>query len=334
MSRKPNFYILIRIAVVSLILVVSDCADVAAQFTIRRQTEDLTTRFRVLGDSIEAVRKYNYFDPSVERVRLRALRRERNTVEFNGSLETSLQQFENWTGSGSNNFYALASIFFRHQYKKDKLSFDYRIDAVYGLNFIDEAVFKNKDEFKINTQLGWSMSKNWAYTASLNVRSQFTTGYKSRTERVVVSRFMAPGYFDLSVGFTYAKAGLPLKITLAPLSGNIVTVFDRQLSEEGKYGVKSGDEILGKIGPSVDIFFDKTFGRRRGFRYRSNLYAFTPYTQPNNPTVRWENTFEIKVSRFISTKLYGQLYYRKEDSTGLQYQYSFMVGLKYVFRNK
>lgn len=334
MSRNPNISVLLKIFFLTLLFAVLNCAEASAQFTIQRQTENVNSAFRVLGDSVDAVMKHNYFDPSAERARLRRLRRERNTVEFNGSLETSLQQFENWTGSGSNNFYALANIFFRHQYKKDRLSVDYRVDATYGLNFIDEAVFKNKDEFKINWQLGWAITKNWSYSASFNIRSQFSDGFKSRTERIIVSRFMAPGYFDLAAGFTYARPKSPFKITLSPVGGNIVTVLDRQLSSEGKYGVKPGEEILGKMGPSVGVFFDKAFGRRKGFRYRSDLYLFLPYTQLDNPTVRWENTFEIRITRFLSTKLYGQLYYRKEDSSSLQYQYSFMIGLKYVFRNK
>ena len=95
-----------------------------------------------------------------------------------------------------------------------------------------------------------------------------------------------------------------------------------------------GERVTGKLGYSADVFFDRAFGKKEWLRYRSDLYFFLPYTEPDNPTVRWENTFEIRITKFISTKLYGQLYYRKEDSTALQYQYSFMIGLKYVFRNK
>lgn len=70
-------------------------------------------------DRLPAVQPRNdYFDPAAERAKRLKLRKERNTIEFNASLETSLQQFEHWTGSGSNNFYALANIFFRHQYKR------------------------------------------------------------------------------------------------------------------------------------------------------------------------------------------------------------------------
>ena len=69
----------------------------------------------------------------------------------------------------------------------------------------------------------WEMHRNWSYSASINIRSQFSQGYKSRTEHILVSDFMSPGYFDIAAGFTYAKAGSPFKITLSPLGGNIVT---------------------------------------------------------------------------------------------------------------
>lgn len=323
-----------RTACIAILMTLLSAGTVHAQFTIRKPAEASPQAPRVFDGTPRVHPKNVYFDPAAARAEKLRLRKERNTVEFNASLETSLQQFENWTGSGSNNFYALANLFFRHQYQKEKLSIDYRVDATYGMNFIDEAFFKNKDEFKISWQLGWTMHNSWSYSASANIRSQFTTGYKSRTERIVVSDFMSPGYFDLAGGFTYSRVGSPFKITLSPVGGNIVTVLDNRLSEEGAYGVKAGEKVSGKLGYSADIYFDRAFGRKEWMRYRSNLYAFMPYTEIDNPTIRWENTLEFRLTRFISTKLYGQLYYRKEDSSSIQYQYSFMIGLKYVFRNK
>ncbi len=305
-----------------------------AQFTIRKPDAGEEVRPKVFDNTLDFRPRNDYFDPAAERAKRLRIRKERNTIEFNASLETSLQQFEHWTGSGSNNFYALANLFFRHQYKKEKFSVDYRADANYGMNFIDDAFFKNKDEFKLNGQLGWQMHRNWSYSASINIRSQFSQGYKSRTEHILVSDFLSPGYFDIAAGFTFLKEGNPFKVTLSPLGGNIVTVLNDALPEDGRYGVPVGERVSGKLGYSAEVFFDRAFGKQKWLRYRSDLYLFVPYIELDNPTVRWENTFEIRINRFISTKLYGQLYYRKEDSSALQYQYSFMIGLKYVFRNK
>ena len=321
-------------AVLTLAISITATSNLHAQFSIDNyapRTKTLTPVF----DGLPMVDLQNdYYDPAAVRAEKLRLRKERNTVEFNSSLETSLQQFHNWTGSGNNNFYALANIFFRHQYKHDKLSVDYSAEAKYGMNYIDDAFFKNVDEFKLGFQFGWNMHRNWSYSASANLRSQFTTGYESRTDHSIVSDFMSPGYFDIAGGFSYSRPGGPIKITLSPIGGNVVTVLNRQLSNEGMYGVTPGRRTSSKMGYSVDIFFDRSFGKSKWFRYRSNLYCFVPYAEIDNPTVRWENTLEIKLTKVISTKLYGQLYYRKEDSLDLQYQYAFMIGLNYVFKNK
>ena len=145
---------------------------------------------------------------------------------------------------------------------------------------------------------------------------------------------MSPGYFDISVNFSDTTDNSPITITLSPFSGNIVTVINPTLSAAGEYGVNKGEKVVAKLGYSANVFFDKSFFKKQWLRYRTELYVFVPYIEFDNPTIRWENTLEIKISRYISTKLYGQLYYRKEDSTALQYQYAFLIGLKYTFRNK
>ncbi len=185
------------------------CGSAHAQFTIRPKIDSTLTIPHIVVEEPFRAADNKYFDRAAWNAERRRLRKERNTVEFNASFETSLQQFENWTGSGTNNFYILSNLFFRHQYKKDKLTVDYGIEANYGMNFIDDKFFKNKDEFKINGMAGLVARKDWYYSASVHLRSQFTAGYKSRTDSTLVSRFMAPGYFDVGIGFTYKKEGSP-----------------------------------------------------------------------------------------------------------------------------
>lgn len=309
-----------------------------AQFTIRKPAENMRQRPEMLESAPQGSLKNVYYDPAAERARKLRIRKERNTVEFDFSLEGSTQQFINWQSSGDNTIYGLANLFFRHQYKRDKLSYDTRVEATYGMNYTDGILFKNKDEFKISWQLGWNLKGNWSYSASVNIRSQFTIGYESKDDPTLVSDFLAPGYFDVGGGFTYAPSSFPIKITLSPVSGNIVTVLNETLSAQGKYGVQPGQKVAGYPGYSADIFFDKAFGKNGWFRYRSSLYTFVPYVVPKNLTVRWENTIEFRISKYFSTKLYGQIYYRPEDfrpnKPELQYQYALMIGLKYTFRNK
>ena len=66
--------------------------------------------------------------------------------------------------------------------------------------------FKNQDEFVVSVAPSFKMSENWSYGSILNFRSQFVNGYKSRTEQKkehLKSKFMTPGYLDISLGITY-----------------------------------------------------------------------------------------------------------------------------------
>lgn len=310
--------------------------DAEAQFTISKSGLEQKSQARPLLGANDLTRtENNFFDYAAWRAEKIRLRKERNNVTFTATAQTSLQQFENWTGSGSNTFSVLATLYFRHVYEKSKMTINYSFAAAYGMNVIDDALFKNKDEFKISGQVAWKMHNNWAYSASTNLRSQFTIGYKSRTEKIKHSNFLSPGYFDVACGFTYSKKGLPVKITLSPVSGSLTTIIDNDVSQLDMYGVPVGKKVEGHIGPSVDIFFEKSFGRKKWLMYRSELYAFTSYARPyDTPVVRWENTFDLKITRFLTTSLYAQVYYLKESSLKLQYQYSFTFGLSYTFKNK
>ncbi len=259
----------------------------------------------------------------------KALRKERNTIEFNASLTATQTQFIDWQAGGDNTFTGISQIFYHHLYKRETFSLDYRIDARYGANYIDKVLFKNVDEWKFNLQTAWKLRGNWSYAATTSARSQFSEGVKSRTDDTKVSNFMAPGFFDLSVGFNWKSK--PWDITLSPIAGSVTVVLDEQLQQRGINGVPKGDKTKGQLGPSARIFFDKEFGRKM-FRYRSDLYAFTNIRTA--PKVRWENTFEIKATKLLSTKIYCLMYYEKPSIDKLQYQYSLSLGISYWLKNK
>ena len=103
-------------------------------------------------------------------------------------------------------------------------------------------------------------------------------------------------------------------------------------------------------GSSIQIDFDKTFGQKGIFRYRTTLYSFYGWinqvSQQNlskkngvqyesiAPTVRWENTIDIKATKYFSTQFYFQLYYNKAQNAKIQTQTVLGVGLAYTFKNK
>lgn len=311
-------------------------ADAMAQYTIRRaqpQREDagVPALGGITRNTVDTLSN-DYYDHAAWLAERSRQRRERNLFEIEGSFQTSALQFENWTAGGDNTFSGLATLFVHHRYKRSKFAHDLTINARYGMNYIDKTPFKNVDELKISEVMSWDMHEGgWSYSATLGFRTQFGDGFESRTDQTLISAVLSPGYLDVSVGFTYAPSGAPYKVTLSPISGNMITMLDDRLYEQGLNGVPAGKKVFSSIGPSINISFDKKFWGER-LRYRSTLYTFTNLTSP--PTVRWDNWLDLNLSKYLSIKLYGVIYYLESASPKAQYQYSATLGLTYKFRNK
>ena len=128
------------------------------------------------------------------------------------------------------------------------------------------------------------MSKNWSYGSTIQFRSQFVNGYVSRTEQRrehLKSKFMTPGYLDISFGVTYRSPNpkFPININLSPLamSGTFAEsdwIRRQQLDGEGNqikpaypYGIEDPDKTSKyEGGSSIEINFDRTFGKTGDLR--------------------------------------------------------------------
>ena len=321
-----------------------------------------------------------------------ALRKEHNTYEFNATLNISLAHFNGYwrkVNGNTNSLTGVGNILFTHQYKKDKFVLDNKITGKLGYtyNFLPQsegasAVTKSQDEWYISTAPAYTLSKQWNVGGSVSLRSQFANGYNG--DGKLTSMGFAPAYLTLAGGFTYVcpNAKFPIKINISPISMNATYVTSERI-RNFYYTEKWGDKPLTELtkderntayaygltlenknqryegGSSIQIDFDKTFGKKGIFRYRTTVYTFYGWinqiaqqnsskkwnAKPENidnplhfdsivPTVRWENTIDIKASKYISTQLYFQLYYNKAQNTKIQTQTVLGVGLAYTFKNK
>lgn len=332
-----------------------------------------------------------YFNQARYRAERAAIRKERNTFEFTASIQGTMTAYNDaWIANsgGDNAVAALAKVLLKHDYKKGKFTVNNKIDAKFGYNRMkveiagdDGAInnkgiwFKNQDEFLLETKPAIKFSQNWDFSSIIKFRSQFASGYKSRTEQEQQHRksaMFAPAYFDVSLGLTYScpKKGFPIKINLAPLAMNATFVNSELVRQNGYlYGLISADKTSKwEGGSSVQIDFDRKWGKREWFRYRTTLYTFSGWmtnigldnkvrdygdylaaiqqweaagkvaadkpVMPIHPTVRWENTISLKASKYFTTDISFQLYYNRAQHLKVQTQTLLSVGLSYTFKNK
>ncbi|MCM1151134.1 MAG: DUF3078 domain-containing protein [Alistipes sp.] len=374
----------------------------AAQFSIdevdARQGE-VTFRDPIKSTPVDV----DYFNRARYRAERAAIRKERNTLEVGGGLRGALTSYnDSWVAvSGGDNSIAIAAnLFLNHTYTKHLFTLETKFVANFGYNRMkvetenedgstssDGVWFKNQDEFDISVAPSFKMSKNWSYGAIVKFRSQFANGYVSRTQQREIERkstFMAPGYFDASLGITYKcpKPKFPIVVNISPIALSAVFV-ESGLIRENVWDKKPGWQIYGLSGPdktskyeggsSVQIDFDRTFGRSEFLRYRTMLYTFYGWItdigqankirsyhgyqnameawndkenasvgheladKPNlaiHPTVRWTNTIDIKATKYLSTTLSFELYYNRAQNVDVQTKTLLSVGLSYTFKNK
>ena len=306
-----------------------------------------------------------------------AIRKERNKIEFNATLNGSLSDFNDKWQSVNGNADAItgvANLLFTHSFTKGKFTISNKVTAKLGYTSKESELTKSQDEWFISTAPAYKISKEWNFGAIASFRSQFANGFNDKDKHS--SSALSPGYLNLSLGFTYncPVKGFPIKINLSPISMS-ATYVANQLVYDTFFSAKFSGKTYGDLTPveqntaicygltpdnyeksksryeggsSLQINFDRTFGKKGVFRYRTVLYSFygwinelTQQASHNRelfehiaPTVRWEHTVDIKATKYFSTQFYFQMFYNKAQIKSVQTQILLGVGLSYNFKNK
>lgn len=348
--------------IIVLVAMIAYCGTLSAQVSIYDVVPESGMKEFENDLKYQAV-DAEYFSDAAYRAERRAIRKERNTLDFSANLHGSSTAFsDTWQSAGDNTVAILASANFLHTYKRDRFSLTSTASAKFGYNRMmmelaegtqSNVWFKNVDEISLSTAPQWAMVKDWTYGANIKFRTQFAPGYAARGDKERsnprVSNFMTPGYLDASVGFTYILPykNIPLKVNLAPVAMSTTYRHDPETKKledsayvDMNYGVPTGYRAKYEGGLSVQLDFDRTWGENGWLRYRTTAYSFYGWVTSLYsgdmiaPTLRWENTIDIKATKYFSTQIYFQLYYNKAEVDKLQFSSMLSVGLTYSFKNK
>lgn len=257
------------------------------------------------------------------------------------TLNFSQVSLSNWAAGGENSMSALFMVNYSANYKKDKLSWDNTFDLRYGfLKQEGDDLRKSDDLIDISSKLGIEAGGNWHYSALLNFKSQFATGYEYDDDdtRTEISKFMAPGYLTAALGMDYKTDNF--SAMLAPVAGKFTFVTDDDLSDAGAFGVDEGDKMRAELGANVALAYKKEV--LKNVTLDTNLGLFSNYLDnPQNVDVDWKVQFNMKVNDYLSANLITHMIYDDDvkitdSDTGisgakLQFMESFGVGLTFKF---
>lgn len=237
------------------------------------------------------------------------------TYKGDGSLQF-MQNFvsDNWYKGGESNYSMVGALTLEANYdNKDKWIWDNKLELKLGLLLSREdslhKVKSNEDLVRLTSKVGLHASRRWYYTLQLQAYTQFTPGYKANDPKTYSDAF-SPFNLNLGIGMEYEletkNKRLTGTINLSPLALNYRYVDRLDLAT--KYGLDEGKHSMLEFGPLVTANIVWKFNDV--ISWKSRLFAFTPFKRVE---VEWENTFELRVSKYITANLF--LFPRFDDAS-------------------
>ena len=243
----------------------------------------------------------------------------------------------NWYKGGESNYSMVGAVTLEANYdNKSKWKWDNKLELKLGfMHTRTDSVHKfksNEDLIRLTSKVGLQAAKNWYYTLQFLAYTQFTQGLKAN-DLNTYSDFMSPFNLNLGLGMDYKVTTKDKKLTgtinFSPIAVNYRYVDRLALSTS--YGLDEGKHSLIDFGSQVTA--DLTWKINDVVSWKSRLYAFTSYKRAE---IEWENTFTLRVSKYISANLF--LFPRfddtgkKDDDLGyFQFKEYSSIGFTYGF---
>ena len=307
-------------------------ADLDREGGIRKDIEKKVDYKATVSDKVKVQEVEGVIEPVV------AISRRPNFWKFSGKVSLQLMQnyiSDNWyQGGSSSNSMIYTSTFTANYDNKQKVQWDNKLEMNLGfLTNKDDQYHKiktNTDLLRMTNKLGVRASGHWYYTVSLQSWTQFYRKYSNNSD-YIYSDFMSPFESVLSIGMDYKqnKQKYTLTLMLAPLSYDFIYVGRHALT--GRYGVPGSHHSYEKIGSNITCSIDWKIAKE--LSWSSRLYCFTNY---KSVVAQWEHTFNFKINKFLSTKLYfyprfDDSYHSDKSHAKIQFKEYLSMGLDWGF---
>lgn len=264
--------------------------------------------------------------------------------KYESALGFSQSASSNWLKGAENSVSANGLLNIYKDYKKKRISWNNYVGFAFGISKQQnpDGIKKTDDKIDILTKGGIYAWNHWDYTGFFEFKSQFAKGYAYPNDSVRVSDFMAPGYFQLSIGLNYKPVNY-FSLFFSPVGARVTVVNDRYLTHrpEGAYGVTGDHNALWQVGGSVNAILKKDIFKNVNLLSKMDLFS-NYRDKPENLVVNWENNIMMKVNRYLSMNISTMFIYDQKTVSAekglkffnvLQFRETFGVGFAYALSN-
>jgi len=254
---------------------------------------------------------------------------------------------QNWAAGGVSSISGTALYNFTANYAKGKDSWDNVLDLAYGETKTNgERPIKSDDKIEFSSKYGRKATGKLFSSLLFGFRSQFAPGYKSVTDREVISKFLAPAYVTIAAGLDYKPLD-GLSFYLSPVSGRITIVNDDSLSAAGSFGVDPGKKARYEFGGYLKASVNRKI--MQNVTLQNTIDLFSNYVdRPQNVDVNWQVLISMKINKYLGASISTQLLYDDNVKIGkddnhdgtisasethprVQFKEALAIGLSYKF---
>ncbi|HTN68856.1 MAG TPA: DUF3078 domain-containing protein [Dysgonamonadaceae bacterium] len=288
---------------------------------------DVREKFNPFKELLSSQTSFSLEKPDIEGVKI-------GRVYWVKSGEHSLQFSQNyyspnWHRGGTSNMNINNYHVFRANYEKEKVRFNNMLEwrlSVY--NAPDDSIRNYRigdDLVRYYGDFGLdAYKKTWSYSTNLEAKTQmFTSHIPNMTD--LRSALLAPLYVNAGIGMKYSldKSSKSVRnrrvrwqLALSPLSINYKYVGNDEVDEK-RFGIPEGKKSILDKGSTITSLL--TYNLTKYITWTSRFKYFTNYSKVETEL---ENTLDMSLSRFFSTRLY--LHLRYDDGVPKDSDYGFL----------
>jgi hypothetical protein len=249
-------------------------------------------------------------------------------IQLNGAQAS----YSNWAQGGTSNIAASARTVFTTMTTNSRFSYAFRIDSRYGgARLSEEGLRKTEDRVAITNRFLYDIEEDdseFKFFTNISFRTQFDKGFdygggEDESDRLI-SRFMAPAYFNQNAGLAYIpgahfsiEAGLGLQ-----------QKFVRDSTLAPVYNLDPGDKVRSEAGFTFGTRFEKNIARN--VEFLATLDTFTNMkTTIRSTDIYVSNKITGEINDNMNASFNLELIYDDDFSNEVQIAQVISLGLTY-----
>ena len=257
------------------------------------------------------------------------------SVNGQNALMLNQAYFSNWLGGGANNAGWLGNLNYTFTYQRGPRILENLLIVGYGHSHTEGlGRRKTQDVLNLGTNYGRNIGKAWYISAGASLLTQLMPGYQdgNNPDTTRISNFMAPGYVNTGLGFTY-RPHERFTLTLRPANARFTFVTDPDLQKAGMFGLKNaGDAFVFQFGFLGTAVWEREL--MKNVHLKNSGSVFSNYLDnPGNLVLGYSGLLNLKVNKYISTNIALDLFYDHNQVARLQMKQALGVGFAYLFDN-